>query len=340
VTAPRTRVPQNDLTTEPLRVAVLDDYQGVASEFGDWNVLDGIAGDVELRAFRDHVAGVEALVERLAPFDVVVAMRERTALPADVLERLPRLRLLVTTGTRNASIDVAAARRLAIEVCGTRFSPADTAELSWALILASLRRLPEELEATRAGKWQISVGSTVRGKRLGVLGLGRLGRLVAEVGLAFGMDVVAWSENLTDEAAESVGVRRVEKDELLATADVVSIHLVLSKRTVGLLGARELGLMKPTALLVNTSRAPIVDQEALVSALRSGRPARAALDVFEEEPLPMDHPLRTVPEVLLTPHIGYVTEENYRIFFGDVIDDIVLFLSGTPVRRVQHFDGA
>jgi phosphoglycerate dehydrogenase-like enzyme len=251
-----------------------------------------------------------------------------------VLERLPDLRLLVTTGSRNASIDVAAAAERGIAVCGTRAHAPGTAELTWALVLAVARHVPQEDASIRSGGWQRTVGTDLAGARLGLLGLGRLGERVARIGLAFEMDVVAWSANLTGERAAEVGVRRVDRDDLLRTADVVSIHLQLSDRTRGLIGARELGLMKPSAILVNTSRGPIVDEPALVRALREGWIAGAGLDVFDTEPLPRHSPLRELRRAVLTPHLGYVTEKTYETFYGDAVEDVAAWLAGTPVRVV------
>ena len=313
------------------RVAVLDDYQGCALRMADWASLP----DTEVVVFRDHLADPAAVAVRLADFDAVVAMRERTPFPKPLLDRLPRLKLLVTTGMRNASIDVAAAVARGVTVCGTQGLPYPTAELSWALILALFRSVPVEDRATREGKWQVTVGFGLNGKTLGVLGLGTLGARVAKVGRAFEMSVLAWSANLTAERAAEVGATLVPKDELLARADVVSIHLVLGDRTRGLIGARELGLMKPTAYLVNTSRGPIVDEAALVAALKAGHLAGAGLDVYDEEPLPLDHPLRRLPNTVITPHLGYVTDETYRIFFGHAVEDVAAFLRGAPVRVLR-----
>jgi len=312
-----------------LRIAVLDDYQSVASTYADWSLLPEPAEVVE---FHDLVADQNALVARLAPFDVVVAMRERTAFPRQVLERLPNLRLLVTTGPRNASIDVQAAAEHGITVCGTGAHPTGAVELTWALILAVVRHLPQEDAAVRAGAWQQTVGTDLAGATLGVLGLGRLGAKVAAIGQAFGMDVIAWSQNLTEDRAREAGVRRVDKDELLAAADVVTVHLVLSDRTRGLLGRDDLGRMKRTAYLINTSRGPIVDEAALVDALRDRTIAGAGLDVFDQEPLPADHPLRELRRAVLTPHLGYVTAKTYEVFYRDAVEDVAAFLAGTPVR--------
>jgi phosphoglycerate dehydrogenase-like enzyme len=311
------------------RIAVLDDYQSVAADYCDWSQLPEPAEVVE---FHDAVADPNALVARLRSFDVVIAMRERTRFSREVLERLPDLRLLVTTGRRNKSIDVEAATELGITVSGTGILPNGTAELTWGLILAVARHIPQEDASVRAGGWQETVGTDLAGARLGIVGLGGQGSQVARIGLAFGMDVVAWSENLTDERAAEVGVRRVDKDELFGTSDVVTVHTLLSKRTRGLIGADDLGRMKPTAILVNTSRGPIVDQQALLDALQGGRIAGAGLDVFDEEPLPKDHPLRTAPRTVLTPHLGYVTRNTYEIFYREAVEDVVAFLAGDPVR--------
>ncbi|RCV53185.1 hydroxyacid dehydrogenase [Marinitenerispora sediminis] len=312
-----------------MRIAVLDDYQDIARRFGDWHRLpDG----VELTVFTDHVDDPEALVARLAPFTVVCAMRERSPFPRAVLERLPELRLLVTTGMANASIDMAAARELGVTVSGTGGAPAATAELTWALILALLRRVPAEDRAVRAGGWQHTVGVDLAGRTLGIVGLGRLGSRVGRVGAAFGMTVLAWSANLTAERAEREGARPVGREELLRASDVVTLHLKLSDRTRGLIGRRELELIGPDGYLVNTSRGPIVDEGALLDALTSGGIAGAALDVYATEPLPPDHPLRTAPNTVLTPHIGYGTQDTYDIFFRETVADVLAFLGGAPVR--------
>jgi phosphoglycerate dehydrogenase-like enzyme len=313
----------------PLRVAVLDDYQDVARYYGPWEEL----GDsVAVTVFTDHVADEEGLVVRLAGFPVVVAMRERTAFPRRVLERLPDLRLLVTTGMGNAAIDMVAARDHGIVVTGTGGLGPPTAELTWALILGLARHIVREDESIRAGGWQRAVGADLAGATLGVVGLGRLGSRVAEIGLAFGMDVIAWSQNLQRATAEARGVRAVSKDELFRTADVVTIHLQLSERTRGLIAKDDLALLKPTATIVNTSRGPIIDEEALLEALSSGQLAGAGLDVFDIEPLPDHHPLRSAPRTLLTPHIGYVTDGTYQLFYREVVEDIAAFLAGHPVR--------
>jgi phosphoglycerate dehydrogenase-like enzyme len=314
------------------RVAVLDDYQDAALQMADWSVLPP---ETKVQVFRDHLANPQAVAERLKDFEIVAAMRERTPFPRSLLERLPKLKLLITTGMRNASIDVAAATDLGITVCGTQGVGYPTAELTWGLILALLRHIPQEDRATRDGRWQVSVGVGLREKVLGVVGLGNLGSQVATVGKAFGMSLLAWSQNLTAERAAQFGATLVSKDELLSRSDIVTIHLVLSDRTRGLIGTRELGFMKRTAYLINSSRGPIVDEPALVQALRQGTIAGAALDVYDEEPLPLDHPLRQLPNTVITPHLGYVTVEGYKVFYGHVVEDIQAFLQGKPVRVIN-----
>jgi phosphoglycerate dehydrogenase-like enzyme len=324
-----------------MRVAILDDYQQVALASADWS---GVRERAEIHVFTSHIARTEALVNALEPFDVIVAMRERTPFDAERLGRLPRLRLLVTTGMSNPSVDLEAAAARGITVCGTGGVGSSTAELTWGLILALLRHIPTEdrwmKQAGRAGGaafgvgggWQQTVGTGLDGKRLGVVGLGRQGRRVAEIGRAFGMQVVAWSQNLDPSQAEHAGAKAVSKEELFASADVVTVHYKLSDRSTGLVGEAELALMKPSAFLINTSRGPLVDSTALVAALKSGGIAGAALDVYDVEPLPLSSPLRTAPNIVLTPHLGYVTEEAYRVFYGDAAEDIVAFASGSPVR--------
>jgi phosphoglycerate dehydrogenase-like enzyme len=311
------------------RVALLDDYQGVALEAADWAAAGPRAA---VEAFRDHVRDEAALVRRLAPFDAVVAMRERTPLPERVLAGLGRLRLLITTGMSNASIDVEAATRLGIVVCGTDGQAPPTIELTWALILAAVRHVPQEDRAMREGRWQVTVGDGLHGKTLGVAGLGRLGSQVAAIGRAFGMRLLAWSENLTDARAAECGAARVAKETLFAESDVVTVHLRLSSRTAGLIGAADLARMKRTAYFVNTSRGPIVDETALVAALRARRIAGAALDVYNEEPLPAGHPLLSLDNVVLTPHLGYVTRGNYEVFYRGAAADVAAFLRGAPER--------
>ncbi|MEV4944330.1 D-2-hydroxyacid dehydrogenase family protein [Streptomyces sp. NPDC053755] len=314
-----------------LRCAVLDDYQGVALASADWSPLEG---RLDVRVLREHLTDRDALVAALEDCEIVVVMRERTPLDAGLLDRLPRLRLVVTSGMRNASIDLAAAARLGITVCGTASGPEPPAELTWALILGLARQVRTEAQALRdGGPWQSTVGMDLAGRTLGVVGLGRIGGRVARVGLAFGMDVVAWSPHLTGERAAEHGVRLAAgKEELLRVADVVSLHMVLSERTRGLIGERELRAMRPSAYLVNTSRAGLVDGGALLRALREGRIAGAGLDVFDTEPLPHDDPLRALPNVLALPHLGYVTEANYARFYGGAVEDIEAYLAGSPVR--------
>jgi phosphoglycerate dehydrogenase-like enzyme len=307
-----------------MRVAILDDYQDVARRFADWSAFD-------VTVFNDHVAGDDELVARLEPFDAIVAMRERTPFNAERLARLPRLRLLVTTGPANAAIDVAAAKAHGVTVCGTGYFSEPTAELTWGLILALARSIPAEDAAVRAGGWQHTVGADLAQRTLGVIGYGRLGTRVAEVARAFGMVVIAWSQNLR----EAEGATVVTKEELLARSDIITIHLRLSDRTRGLIGAAELAQMKPSALLVNTSRGPIVDEAALLDALHGGRIGGAAIDVYETEPLPADHPLRSAPRTVVTPHIGYVTEATYEVFYRDAAEDVRAFADGAPVRVIQ-----
>jgi phosphoglycerate dehydrogenase-like enzyme len=314
------------------RIAVLDDYQSVAATFTDWSQLPEHAEVVE---FHDFVGDPDALVARLLPFDVIVAMRERTPFPRDVLTRLPNLRLLVTTGMRNKSIDVGAATELGITVCGTGAQATATVELTWALILATLRHIPQEDASIRAGGWQQTIGGDLAGSTLGVIGLGRIGSQVARIAAAFGMDVVAWSQNLTDERAAEVGARRVEKDELFATADVVTVHLLWSKRTRGLIGADDFALMKHTAVFVNTSRGPIVEEAALIAALREGTISGAGIDVYDQEPLPRDHPLRDLRRAVLTPHLGYVTRGSYDVYYREAVEDVAAYLAGAPIRVIS-----
>ncbi|MGH3510506.1 MAG: D-2-hydroxyacid dehydrogenase family protein [Nocardioidaceae bacterium] len=315
-----------------MRIAVLDDYQGVALAMADWS---RVLARADVDVFRDHVADPAALTTRLAPYDGVVLMRERTALPASVIEALPNLKLVVTTGRRNPAIDLEALSGRGVVVCNTESPANSTSELTWALILGLSRHLVEEVTSVREGGWQTTLGSDLAGRTLGIVGLGRIGAQVATVGRAFGMTVLAWSRSLTPERAAQVGATAVSLDDVLSGSDIVTVHVVLSDSTRGLLGQRELALMRPGALLVNTSRGPIVDTVALVRGLDTGRLGGAALDVFEEEPLPPDHPLRTAPRALITPHIGYVTEGVYRVFFEQAVEDIEAFLDGAPIRTVD-----
>jgi phosphoglycerate dehydrogenase-like enzyme len=309
------------------RIAILDDYQGVALSLGAW---DSLGASVEV--FRGHVADDDALVDRLQGFDVVVAMRERTPFPRSRLERLGDLRLLVTTGMANASIDMDAARSLGVVVAGTGGLASPTVELTWALILATVRHVAEEAARVRAGGWQHALGFELAGRTLGVVGLGRLGSRVAAIGQAFEMPVIAWSQNLDAARASELGVQAVSREELFSRADVVTIHLRLSDRTRGLVGAPELALMKRGAVLVNTSRGPIVSEDALLAALEAGTIAGAGLDVFDVEPLPVDHPLRTAPRAVLTPHIGYVSQGSYEIYYREAVEDIAAWQRGEPIR--------
>ena len=312
-----------------MKIAILDDYQQVAMRLADWSsVPDG----TDILAFKQHMTAVSELKNRLKGFDVIVAMRERTAFGSEMLELLPDLRLLVTTGMRNASIDLVSATRLGILVCGTRGGGPSTAELAWGLILSLLRHIPQEFESVRTGGWQTTLGTDLKGKTLGLLGLGNLGSHMAGIGNAFGMKVIAWSQNLTFEKARQFGASLVTKDELFSQSDIISIHLVLSDRTRGIVGSRELGLMKPTAYLINTSRGPIVDEAALLQALRSHAIAGAGIDVYDPEPLPPEHPLRLLDNAVTTPHLGYVTRETYDVFYGDAVEDILAFSTGKPVR--------
>ncbi|MFF7724946.1 D-2-hydroxyacid dehydrogenase family protein [Streptomyces luteogriseus] len=316
-----------------LRCAVLDDFQQVATEVADWAV---VADDVEVVAFDRHIEGEDDLAAALAGFDIVVTLRERVPFPGSLIARLPRLKLIVASGMRNSVIDYAAAEAHGVTVCGTASSSTPPVELTWALLLGLARGIVEESRALRSGgPWQSTVGADLHGRRLGLLGLGKIGGRVARVGLAFGMRVSAWSQNLTRERADEVGVERVgSKEELLADSDFVSVHLALGDRTRGLLGPAELALLKPSACLINTSRAAIVDQDALLDALRAGRIAGAGVDVFDVEPLPADHPMRTAPRLLATPHLGYVSRANYATYYGQAVEDIRAFLDGTPVRRL------
>jgi phosphoglycerate dehydrogenase-like enzyme len=310
-----------------LRCAVLDDYQDAASAIADWSRVD-------LTVFREHMDTEDEVAAALADFDVVVIMRERTPFPASLLARLPRLKLLITSGMRNASIDLKAASAQGITVCGTASRSEPPVELTWALILGLCRHLVPENVAFRAGgAWQSTIGADLAGATLGLLGLGKIGTRVAAIARAFGMEVLAWSQNLTADRAEAVGAALASsKEELLAASDIVSIHLALSDRTRGLVDAAALAAMKPSALLVNTSRAAIVDTDALIAALAAGGLAGAGLDVFDLEPLPADHPLRTLPNVLATPHLGYVTYGNYTRYFAEAVEDIDAFAAGAPVR--------
>jgi phosphoglycerate dehydrogenase-like enzyme len=310
----------------PMKVAVLDDYQNVALQLADWS---GVRRHAEITVFNDHVADPSAVVERLRPFDAVCVMRERTPLTREILQQLPNLKLIASTGPRNASIETQTAADLGIAVTATGYDSTPTVEFTCSLILASMRGIDREAFSLRAGGWQTGLGSNLRGKNLGIVGLGNIGREVARIGLAFGMKVIAWSQNLTEEKASAAGATLVGKQTLFREADVVTVHLVLSSRTRGVVGAPELALMKPTARLINSSRGPIVDQAALIKALQARTIAGAAVDVFDTEPLPADHPFRTLDNLLATPHIGYVTEELYRTFYGDAAASIAAWLEAS-----------
>ncbi|GAB1328385.1 D-2-hydroxyacid dehydrogenase family protein [Streptomyces sennicomposti] len=314
-----------------LRCAVLDDFQNAATTFADWSPL---SDRVEVVTYDEHFTTEDALAAAVADADIVVTLRERVPFPASLLARLPRLKLLVASGMRNSAIDYAAARANGVTVCGTESAGTPPVELTWALLLGLARGIVQENNALRAGgPWQSTVGADLHGRRLGVLGLGRIGSRVAQVGLAFGMEVTAWSQNLTKERADEVGVTLARsKEDLLSTSDFVSIHLALSDRTRGLVGAAELARLQPTAYLINTSRAAIVDQDALLTALHEGRIAGAGIDVFDTEPLPTDHPMRTAPRLLATPHLGYVSRANYERYYGQAVEAITSYLSGTPIR--------
>ena len=315
-----------------MRVAILDDFTDVARTFADWSKVEAKA---EITVFCDHLADADALVNRLKPFEIVCVMRERTAFPRSVIERLPNLKLIVTSGMRNASIDTAAATERGVLVCGTDSVGFTTAEHAWAMLMAAARNIPQEEAALRRGVWQLGVGTTLRGQRLGILGLGKIGAQMAAFAKAFGMDVVAWSQNLTEERCREVGVTRVDKDELLRTSDFITVHLVLSARTRDLIGAREFGLMKSTAIFVNTSRGPIVNEAALLDALKTKRILRMALDVYDVEPLPKDHPILGFDNAVLLPHLGYVNDRNYRTFYPQEVEAVLAFINGAPVRAIN-----
>jgi len=314
----------------PVSVAILDDFQDVTRTLADWGRLPP---HVSVSIFNDHVEG-ETLVRRLEPFDVLVLTRERTPLPRSLVERLPNLKLVVTAGMRNLGIDLAPCRERGVLACGTGSGSSPTAELAWGLILALVRHIPEEDRALRDGRWQTTIGVGLRDKTLGVLGLGKLGTQVARVGLTFGMKVIAWSQNLTAERAAEAGCVRVEKSDLFRMADVLTIHLLLSERTRGIVGRDELALMKPTAFLVNTARAAIVDEQALIDALVNRKIAGAGLDVYTREPLPADAPILHAPNTVLTPHLGYVTRETYDVYFPHALEDIEAWLAGKPIRVI------
>jgi phosphoglycerate dehydrogenase-like enzyme len=315
-----------------MRVAVLDDYFNKALELADWSPLKGRA---DVKVFTKHLGENEdTLAKTLADFEIIVGMRERTAFRAGLLQRLPKLKLLITTGARNASFDIAAAAKQGVTVCGTGGVGSPTSELAIGMMIALMRDIPRQFDSMKKGGWQTHVGADLAGKTIGMLGLGKLGGAVARVALAFDMKVIAWSQNLTDARAAECNATRVDKDTLFKQSDVISVHLVLSDRSRGLVGERELSLMKPTAYIVNTSRGPIIDEKALLTALKARKIAGAALDVYGSEPLPKDDPIRKLDNVLLTPHLGYVTAENLAKMYTDVVADITAFLDGKPVRVI------
>jgi phosphoglycerate dehydrogenase-like enzyme len=316
--------------SERARIGILDDYQGVALELADWTAVRERA---DISRFRDHLAEGEVLIERLQPFEVLCVMRERTPLRRTTLERLPNLKLICSTAPRNASIDMAVAEALGIKVAHTGYFSTPTVELTFALMLESLRHIGREHAALAAGGWQQTVGEDLARKTLGIIGLGHIGSAVAKVALAFGMRVIAWSQNLDDKRAAAAGAQLVTKDQLLAESDIVTLHLVLSARTAKMIGARELALMKPSARLINTSRGPLVEEGALIDALNAGRIAGAAIDVYDIEPLPQEHPYRHLPNLLSTPHIGYVTRDLYERFYGDTVKNVLEYLKARPARR-------
>jgi phosphoglycerate dehydrogenase-like enzyme len=313
------------------RLAILDDYQGVTLALGPW---DRLPASIQVEQYRDTVTG-PALLERLTPCDAILAMRERTPFPRALIEQLPNLKLLITTGGRNRGIDLEACAERGITVCGTPSFAHPTVDLTWGLILSLMRRIPEQEAALREGRWQVKLGNTLEGKTLGCVGLGNLGSRVAKVGAAFGMKVIAWSQNLTPEKAAAGGATAVSKEQLLAEADVVTLHLILSDRSRGIIGAADFARMKSSTVLVNTSRGPLIDQPALIAALTEKRIAGAGIDVFDTEPLPPGHPILTAPNTVLTPHLGYVTEENYRAYFAGAVEAVEGYLAGKPVRELR-----
>ena len=313
-----------------VRCAILDDYQNVALKSADWSKVEG---DVEIKVFSEHLGAGQSVIAALKEFAIVVAMRERTAFPRTVIDALPNLKLLITTGMRNASIDTEAAKARGVTVCGTGSFGSPTSGIAIGLMLELTRHIGYENARLHAGAaWQSTIGPDLEGMTLGILGLGKLGARTAAIAKAFGMKVIAWSQNLTPERCQEVGVGYVSKDDLFRQSDFITIHNVLSARSRGVVGAKEFGLMKPSAFLINTSRGPIVDEAALLAALRDKKIAGAGLDVFDNEPLPLDHPLRKMNNVVLTPHLGYVSVQNYRHYFAGVVEDIRGFLDGKPVR--------
>jgi phosphoglycerate dehydrogenase-like enzyme len=312
------------------RCAILDDYQNIVLRVTDWSK---VAGDLDIKVFNEHLGGPDNVVKALQGFDIVCAMRERTPFPRAVIEKLPDLKLLITTGLRNASFDLAAAKERGVVVCGTPSVGNPTSGIAIGLMLELTRRIGYENARMKASvPWQSTIGMDLDGLTLGVLGLGKLGTRTANIAKAFGMKVIAWSQNLTPEKCKEAGVEYVSKEDLFRQADFITIHVVLSQRSRGLVGAKEIALMKPSAYLINTSRGPIIDEAAMLAALRDKKIAGAGLDVFDVEPLPLDHPLRKMDNVVITPHLGYVATQNYRAYFAGVVDDIRAFIDGKPVR--------
>lgn len=316
-----------------MKIAVLDDYQNVAFSMADWS---GVEREAEVRVFHNHLGSIDQVVEAIRDFEVVSLMRERTPFPRELFERLPKLKLLLTSGHFNSAIDVAAARDHGVIVCGTDTIGRTTVEQTWALLMAAARNVALEDRAMREGGWQVSLGHTLEGKTLGLVGLGRLGQQVAEIARVFRMKLVAWSANLTAEHAAEHGARLVSKDELFAVSDFIGIHLRLSERTRGLIAASDLARMKPTAWIVNTARGEIVNQVDLIDALEKRQIGGAAMDVFETEPLPVDHPFRRLPNTVLSPHKGFVTEESYRVFYGQTVENIRAWMDGNPIRIIEN----
>ena len=318
-----------------MKLAILDDYQNVALASADWARLKG----VDITVFREPFASLEEAAKKLAPFEILCLMRERMALPRALIERLPKLKFVSLTGYRAGTLDSEACKERGIPVSHTRSGNGlqSTAEITWGLIIAAARGLAQAERNMRSGRWHdaLASGMALAGRRLGIIGLGKIGTCVARIGKAFGMQVSAWSQNLTPEKADAAGVAYQSKEDLLSLSDVVTIHLVLSERTRGLLGAKELALMKPTAILVNVSRGPIVDEKALIGSLAKGRPGHAALDVYDQEPLPAEHALRKLPNVTLSPHLGYVNEDNYRTFYADTVENVAAWLQGKPLRLLN-----
>ncbi len=313
-----------------IRIAILDDYQQVAPKMADWHRL---GSDCQIDVFDRNLPTVEKAAATLEPYDVICLMRERMPMPRELFEQLPNLKLLVTTGGHNRTVDAEAAVEHGVTFCHTGGGESlhATPEMAWALILAAMRHIPEEHQRMRQGRWQETLGTILHGRTIGLLGLGRMGARMVPVAKAFGMTPIAWSRNLTPERAEEAGAEYVSKEDLFRRSDVISIHLVLGDRSLGLVGADEIALMKPGALLVNTSRGPIIDEAAMIEALNKGR-IRAALDVYDVEPLPADHALRTIDNVVLAPHLGYVTEGAYRQFYGEMVENIEAWIAGNPIR--------